>query len=435
MRSKTNEPLGPELFIKNRAKLAALLPEGAMAVIHSNDEMPTNADGVMGFKQNSDLYYLTGVDQAETVLLFFPLAQDEASREILFIKKTSELIAIWEGEKLSQAEAKERSGIQSVKWTDDYEQTIQQLIKQAETVYLLKNEHARSTSEVETRNDRLAKEMKETYPLHTYQRLAPFMSQLRMVKEEEEIAQVQKAVDLTESGFRRVLGFVKPGVGEWEIEAEYLHEFISHGTKGFAYTPIIGAGKNACVLHYVENKEVCQDGDLLLMDVATLHHEWNADMTRTIPVNGKFTDRQRAVYEAVLRVLRASNDILRPGILLKDYQKQVVKIMAAELEGLGLISTAEASDEENGFPAVKQYFMHGTSHHLGLDVHDVHDPNAPVAVGMVFTIEPGIYIRDENLGIRLENNVVIGEKENRDLFDNIPIEVDEIEALMAGALA
>jgi len=315
-------PIQPKLFIKNRQKLNALIPQGSIAILHSNDLMPTNADGVMSFKQNSDLFYLTGVDQEETILLLFPSAQDHSLREILFLKETSEDIAIWEGAKLTKDEATKSTGIKTIKWTSEFERTLKSLAAQADSFHLLTNEHARSTSEVETRNDRQLAQLKESYPLHQFNRLSPLLTSLRMIKEDEEIEHIKHAVDITEASFRRILKFIKPGVGEWEIEAEYLHEYIRSGTKGFAYQPIIGSGKNACVLHYIQNNARCQDGELILMDVATLSQEWNADMTRTIPVNGKFTPRQRDVYEAVLRVLKCCRDeLLRPGILLKDYQK------------------------------------------------------------------------------------------------------------------
>ncbi|MCU0780538.1 MAG: M24 family metallopeptidase, partial [Akkermansiaceae bacterium] len=292
------------------------------------------------------------------------------------------------------------------------------------------NEHLRAAAVVETANDRFIRECKSRYPLHRYERLAPLMHRLRMIKSPEEIAIIQHACDITEAGFRRVLGFIKPGVGEWEIEAELIHEFIRRKSRGFAYQPIIGSGKNACVLHYVENHSVCQDGEMVLLDVAAEYAGWASDLTRTVPVNGRFTPRQRQVYDAVLRVLRAANTILRPGIRILDYQNQVLEIMEAELIGLGLIDAAAAKDQGPDKPLVKKYFMHGTSHHMGLDVHDVSPPHQPVEEGMVFTIEPGIYIREESLGVRLENDYLIGATENIDLMASIPIEADEIEALM-----
>ncbi|MEN9990674.1 MAG: hypothetical protein RLZZ224_376, partial [Verrucomicrobiota bacterium] len=326
--------------------------------------------------------------------------------------------------------ARAATGIQRVEWIASFEAMLHGLIPQADNIFLTTNEHLRAVVVVETANDRFIKKCQQRYPLHRYQRLAPLMHQLRMTKEPQEIAIMQHACDITEAGFRRVLPFIKPGVGEWEVEAELLHEFVRRGSRGFAYNPIIGTGKNACVLHYLENNCVCEDGQMLLMDVAAEYVGWASDLTRTVPVNGRFTPRQRDVYNAVLRVLRACNQILRPGNTPMEYQKQVVEIMEKELVDLKLIDMKEAKNQGPDKPLVRKYFMHGTSHHLGLDVHDVCPPHQPYDVGMVFTIEPGIYIREENMGIRLENDVVIGAESNFDLMGKIPIEADEIEDLM-----
>ncbi|MEJ6777980.1 MAG: aminopeptidase P N-terminal domain-containing protein [Akkermansiaceae bacterium] len=425
------DPADPQLFVRNRARLAELLKGNSIAIFHSNDVMPTNADATMALRQNTDLYYLSGIDQEESVLVLFPDAHHEKDREILFVRETNEHIAIWEGAKITQEQATELSGVGNVQWTNNLDEILHRLIQQAEHIYLNTNEYLRAEISVETRDARYIKKCQAAYPLHKYERLAPHMHRLRCTKDAEEIKMMQKACDITELGFRRILGFVKPGVAEWEIEAEYIHEFLRKKSKGFAYSPIIGSGKNACVLHYHDNDQVCQDGDMLLMDVASEYGNWNADMTRTIPVNGKFTDRQRAVYNSVLAVMRKCNDILRPGMMLVDYQKKAVGFMEEELIKLGLIDAEEASKQDDTKPLVKRYFMHGTSHHLGLDVHDVSPANEPFAVGMVFTIEPGIYIPDENMGVRLENNYLIGKDENFDLMANIPIEADEIESLMA----
>ncbi|MEJ6699523.1 MAG: aminopeptidase P N-terminal domain-containing protein [Akkermansiaceae bacterium] len=425
------DPADPQLFVRNRARLAELLKGNSIAIFHSNDVMPTNADATMALRQNTDLYYLSGIDQEESVLVLFPDAHHEKDREILFVRETNEHIAIWEGAKITQEQATELSGVGNVQWTNNLDEMLHRLIQQAEHIYLNTNEYLRAEISVETRDARYIKKCQAAYPLHKYERLAPHMHRLRCTKDAEEIKMMQKACDITELGFRRILGFVKPGVAEWEIEAEYIHEFLRKKSKGFAYSPIIGSGKNACVLHYHDNDQVCQDGDMLLMDVASEYGNWNADMTRTIPVNGKFTDRQRAVYNSVLAVMRKCNDILRPGMMLVDYQKKAVGFMEEELIKLGLIDAEEASKQDDTKPLVKRYFMHGTSHHLGLDVHDVSPANEPFAVGMVFTIEPGIYIPDENMGVRLENNYLIGKDENFDLMANIPIEADEIESLMA----
>ena len=404
----------------------------SMVIVLANDIYPTNADGTMAFKQNSDLFYLTGVDQEETTLVLMPDAVDPKEREILFVKETSELIAVWDGEKLTKEQARAATGIERIEWSHTFEGFLHRLVPQVEHVYLLTNEHLRASVVVETRNARFIKDCQARYPLHRYERLAPLLHRLRMTKDAEEIKLLQRACDITEAGFRRVLGFIKPGVGEWEIEAELLHEFVRRGSRGFSYSPIIGTGKNACVLHYVENDKVCKDGEMILMDVAAEYAGWASDLTRTVPANGKFTKRQRDVYNAVLRVFRGANDILRPGNTPMEYQKQVIELMERELVGLGLFTAKEAREQGPDKALVKKYFMHGTSHHLGLDVHDVAPPHQPFAEGMVFTIEPGIYIREEALGVRLENDFVIGKDGNFDLMGKIPIEAEEIEALMRG---
>jgi Xaa-Pro aminopeptidase len=424
------DPISPELFVQNRANLRALLKPKSMVVIHASDIYPTSADGTMPFKQNSDIFYLTGVDQEETVLVLMPDAIDPKEREILFVKETSEHMAVWEGEKLTKEQARAVSGIERVEWSDTFASFLHRMLPQMDHIYLSTNEHLRASTVVETRNARFIKECQARYPLHRYERLAPLLHRLRITKHEEELRIIQHACDITEAGFRRVLGFIKPGVGEWEIEAEYLHEFVRRRSRGFAYTPIIGTGKNACVLHYIENDKLCQDGDMVLMDVAAEYAGWASDLTRTVPVNGKFTKRQRDVYNAVLNVFNGANDILRPGNTPMEFQKQVIELMERELVNLGLFTAKEARDQGPEKLLVKKYFMHGTSHHMGLDVHDVHPPHEPFAEGMVFTIEPGIYIREEAMGVRLENDVVVGKDKNFDLMAKIPIEADEIEELM-----
>jgi len=424
------ERLNPELFIENRARLAAQLTPNAIAVLTSNDIMPTSADGTMGFRQNPDLFYLSGVDQEESVLVLFPDARESKHREVLFLKETSEHIAIWDGQKLSKDDATQLSGIETVLWTSSMDAVMGGLILQADTIYLNTNEHARMSSPVETRQDRLRKEIQAQFPLHRYERLAPVMADLRSVKSEHEIVPLQTACDITDKGFRRVLGFTKPGVMEYEIEAEYIHEFTRAGATGFAYTPIIATGANACVLHYIENDCECKDGDMLLMDVGAEYANYNADMTRSIPVNGRFSDRQRDVYNAVHRVFTACYDLLRPGVLINDYQKEVQKLVESELIGLKLLDADAVKNQDKKNPLFKKYFMHGTSHHLGLDVHDVGHRWREVQEGMVFTVEPGIYIREEDLGIRLENDIVVGKESSFDLMRNIPIEIEEIEDLM-----
>lgn len=424
------KPLSKELYCRNRKKLVEKLPMNSIAVFHSNDIMPTNADGTMRFRQNNDIFYLTGIDQEESILVICPDFPNPDMREILFLRETNEHIAIWEGHKYTKEEAFEASGIQNIQWVANFDQVLNTLMALSEHVFLNTNEHLRADVQVESRDRRFISSCKERYPLHTYHRVAPLMHQLRAVKEQEEIDQMQIACDITEKGFRRIISFVKPGVTEYEIEAEFIHEFIRNRSKGFAYEPIIASGANACVLHYIENKEICKDGDLILFDVGAEYGNYNADMSRTIPVNGRFTKRQRAVYDAVLRVQNAAMDILRPGVTIQDYHKEVGLIMQSELVSLGLIDQTDIKNQDPKWPAYKKYFMHGTSHHLGLDVHDVGTMHEAIISGMVFTVEPGIYIQEEGLGIRLENNIIIQDTGFFDLMRNIPIEAEEIEELM-----
>lgn len=409
-----------------------MLKPRSLVVLHANDTMPTNADGVMAYQQNRDLLYLTGIYQEETVLVMATGLNDEPdAQEILFIRETNELISVWEGRKHDKASASAASGITQVEWTAALDQVIRRLASQCEHFYLLTNEHVRAEQAVETRNDRFISEYRKRYPLHHFERLAPLMRRLRMLKEPEEIEMLRKACEITGHGFRRVLEFVRPGVGEWEIEAELNHEFLRRGSRGFAYLPIIGSGENACVLHYITNEKICEAGELVLLDVAAEYAGWNADLTRTIPVNGKYSPRQREVYEAVLRVMKATNELLRPGNTPTRLQQQVVDLMEEELIKLGLIKQRQTMNKDSRKAEVSKYFMHGVSHHLGLDVHDVAPANEPFAPGMVFTIEPGIYIREEGIGIRLENDFLIEEDANIDLMADIPIEIDEIESAMA----
>jgi len=423
-------PINSELFVKNRRRLLAELKPNSMVVLNSNDIMPTNADGTMKFVQNSDLFYLTGIDQEESVLVLFPDFPDESFREILFLRETNEEIAIWEGHKYTKEEATEASGIKRVMWTSQFEKTLFTLMAQAEHIYLNTNEHIRASVSVQTRDARFVEWCQRNYPLHQYERLAPIMYQLRAIKSELEVNLLQQACNITKDAFYRVLRFVQPGVMEYEIEAEYIHEFTRQRSRGFAYEPIVASGKNACVLHYLDNNQECQAGDLILMDVGAEYANYNADMTRTIPVSGTFTERQRAVYNAVLRVQREAMQLLRPGNVIKEYNREVGKIMESELIGLGLLDRTDVKNQNEKQPLYRKYFMHGTSHHLGLDVHDVGNIYRKFEPGMVFTVEPGIYIREENMGIRLENNLVIREEGLTDLMGEIPIEADEIETLM-----
>lgn len=421
-----------ELFTRNRRRLAELLKPKSVVVLHANDIMPTNADGTLGFRQSTDLFYLTGVDQEETILVLFPDHPDERFREVLFLRETSELIEIWEGHKLTKEEAEQTTGIsrKTIFWTHEFERVFIQMVFEAEHIYLNTNEHTRNSSEVETRDARNVRQFKEKYPLHRYERLAPLMHALRAIKQSEEITLLKEAMRITEDGFRRLLKFVKPGVWEYEIEAELLHEFVRQRSRGFAYEPIIASGANACVLHYTQNNQQCKDGDVILLDVAAEYGNYNADLTRSIPVSGRFTERQKAVYQAVLNVMKAAKNLLVPGNIWDEYHKEVGKIMESELIGLGLLDRNEVAKQDPDAPLYRKYFMHGTSHFLGLDVHDVGNKYRRFEPGMVFTCEPGIYIREEGLGIRLENNILITENANIDLMDSIPIEIEEIENLM-----
>jgi Xaa-Pro aminopeptidase len=424
------QPLSAATYREHRARFRQQMEKGGLAIFHSNDVMPTSADGHLPFKQATDILHLTGIDQEETVLLLFPDAVDAKDREILFVRETNEHIAIWEGAKFTQKEATDLSGIATVLWTSAYEATVKRLMPQAEKLYLNSNEHLRQGNAVETREERLNKVLRERYPLHELKRSAPIMHRIRSVKTAEEVAQMRKAVAITGKAFQRVCGFLKPGVKEYEIEAEITHEFLRNGSRGHAYTPIIASGYSACVLHYITNDQVCQDGDVILMDFGCEYGGYASDLTRCLPVNGRFTDRQRAVYNAVLRVKNEATSLLRPGTILAEYHKEVGRIMESELIGLGLLDKTDVKHQDPEKPLYKKYFMHGTSHFLGLDVHDVGLWNQPIAEGMVFTVEPGIYIREEKLGIRLENDVLVTSGAPDDLFKDIPVEAEAVEELM-----
>ena len=424
------ELIDSKLFIENRKKLAQRLQRHALALLASNDIMPTNADGTLGFRQNSDLFYLSGVDQPESMLLVFPDASDPEKRELLFLKETTELSRVWEGAGLSRKEAIQVSGISAVHWLTDFEKVARPLILEAETLYLNANEHTRADVTVQSREMRLARSLREAYPLHQYRRLGPVMHALRARKAPIELELIQKACDITEKGFRRVLKFIRPGVGEYEVEAEFIHEFLRHRSAGFAYGPIIATGEDNCILHYSKNNKTCRSGELLLMDVAADYANYASDMTRTVPVRGRFTRRQRSVYEAVLRVLRGASSLLKPGTMLKEYHQQVGRLVEQELLELGLLKAAQVKKQDEKAPLYKKYFMHGTSHFLGLDVHDVGLTYEPLEEDMVLTVEPAIYLPEEKFGIRLENDIVVRSTGNVDLMANIPIEEDEIEALM-----
>ncbi|HRH62678.1 MAG TPA: aminopeptidase P family protein [Bacteroidia bacterium] len=421
-----------KLFSENRLRFAKKLAANSLAVFNSNDIMPTNADGHMGFRQNADLFYLSGIDQEESILLIYPDAKDVAHREILFLKETNEHIAVWEGHKYTKDEATATSGIKTIYWLHEFNTIFKQLMFRVQNVYLNTNEHTRAVIEVETRDARFIHWCRQNFPLHSYHRLAPIMHQLRAIKSKYEIELIQQACNITEKGFRRLLKFIKPGVMEYEIEAELIHEFIRNRSQGFAYGPIIASGGSACVLHYVENNKPCKNGDLILLDVAAEYGNYASDLTRCVPANGKFSKRQKEVYNAVLRVMRAATKMLVLGNTIEKYHVEVGKLMEKELIGLGLLDAKAVAKQDKNKPLYKKYFMHGTSHFLGLDVHDVGDFKRPLEEGMVFTCEPGIYIAEENLGIRIENNILVTKKGPVDLMKNIPIEVDEIERLMRG---
>jgi len=423
-------PIENSLFKLNRESFIKHLKSNSIAVFNSNDVMPTSADGVMPFKQQTDIFYLSGIDQEESILLLYPNAHEEKHRVVLFLRKTNEEIAIWEGHKYTKEEARLASGIQSVYWLSEFESTFRSLMAQTEFLYLNSNEHLRTSEEVETRDSRMIRWCKEKYPLHKYERLQPLMHQVRAIKSEMEIDLIRRAVDITGFGFKRLLSFVKPGVMEYEIEAELIHEFLTNRATGFAFHPIIASGASATVLHYIENNKKCKNGDMLLCDIGADYANFNGDLTRCIPVNGLFSQRQKDVYNAVLRVQKEAKKLLTPGNVIPDYNKEVGKIMESELLGLGLLDKTDIKNQDPDKPAYKKYFMHGTSHHLGLDVHDYGNMYREFETGMVLTIEPGIYIREEGLGIRIENDVVIRYNGVEDLMDDIPVEVEEIEELM-----
>ena len=419
------------LYIANRKKFIAKMAPQTLAVFNSNDIYPVSADSTMPFAQHRDILYLSGVDQEESILVLFPTASNPAHREVLFLRETNETIAIWEGEKLTKTKAFETSGIKTVYWLNQFPTIFKQLMAEAQGIYLNTNEHLRANTEVETREDRFIKQVKADYPAHQVYKSAPILHKIRSIKGAVELALMQTACDITDKGFRRVLGFVKPSVWEYEIEAEFAHEFLRNRSQGFAYTPIIASGKNACVLHYIENNKQCQAGDVMLLDVGAEYANYSSDLTRCIPVNGRFTPRQKAVYNAVLHVKNEATKLLVPGTVMAEYHKQVGTLMEEQLVNLGLISLEDIKNQDAAWPAYKKYFMHGTSHFLGLDTHDVGLWHEPIQANMVFTVEPGIYIPAEGLGIRLEDDVVVqpnGAPHN--LMRNIPIEAEAIEELM-----
>ena len=424
-------PINAALFSINRESFVKQMVEGALAVFNSNDIFPISADSTMPFQQHRDIFHLSGVDQEESILVLFPSASNPAHREILFLKETSELIAIWEGEKLTKSTAFEVSGIKTVYWLQQFPVIFKQVMAECSAIYVNTNEHLRASTVVETREDRFIKTVKNDYPAHHVLKSAPIMHRIRSIKHPIEIELMQTACNITEAGFRRLLGFVKPGVWEYEIEAELSHEFLRNRSKGFAYTPIIASGKNACVLHYIENNQQCKDGDVILLDVAAEYANYSSDLTRCIPVSGRFTKRQKEVYNAVIHVKKEAEKLLLPGVIMADYHKTVGLLMEEQLVKLQLISLDDIKNQKADWPAYKKYFMHGTSHFIGLDTHDVGLWHEPIKAGMVFTCEPGIYIPEEGLGIRLEDDLLVQKTgAPLNLMGNIPIEAEAIEDLM-----
>ncbi len=418
------------LFCSNRENFMQLLPKNSLAIFHSNDEFPRSGDQNFNFKQNPDLFYLSGIDQEQSILLLYPDCPNPLYREVLFLRQTNDYIKVWEGHKYSKAQAQTTSGIENIYWLEDFDQILHSIIHYADHVYLNTNENDRYAHTVSYRDIRFIEELRSKYPLHKLERAAPLMRKLRAVKSEIEIELTQKACDITKEAFLRVLGFVKPDVMEYEIEAEIIHEFIRNRATGHGYSPIIASGNNANILHYTDNNQTCKDGELILMDFGAEYANYNADMTRTIPVNGRFTKRQKEVYNAVLHVLNESKELMVAGTIWNSYHEQVGEIMTAQLVKLNLISMADVKKQNPKYPAYKKYFMHGNTHHLGIDVHDLAGRYTPFAAGNILTCEPGIYIPEEGFGVRLENDILVTTSGNIDLMANIPITTEEIESIM-----
>ena len=427
---KRYQLIDQNLFIENRKRFTVQLKPKSLAIFHSNEELPRNGDSTYHFKQNSDMFWVTGIDQEECAVVLFPDCPIEAYREALFVKRTNEHIAVWDGHKYTKEEATAASGIKNVFWYDEFDGLMRAVINMAEYVYLNTNENDRAGNTVKYKDLNIALQMRERFPLHKYERAAPIMQRLRSLKSPLEVAYMKQAIDISNKMYNRVLKFVKPGVKEYEIEAEVIHEFVRNGAAGHSFAPIVAAGKNACVLHYIDNADTCEDGDLLLLDTGADYGNYISDMTRTFPINGKFTSRQKEVYNAVLRVMNEAKKMLKPGVLLMDYHNEVCKVMEKELVDLKLLTLDEIKNQNPAWPAFKKYYMHGTSHFLGLDVHDVGMRYEPMQAGMMFSCEPGIYIPQEGIGIRLENEILITDNGSVDLMEHIPIEVDHIEELM-----
>jgi len=423
-------PIKNSLFTNNRKNFVSRTKPNSIAIFHASDEFPRSGDQAFMFKQNPDFFYLTGIDQEQSILVLYPDCPNKAYREVLFLRQTNEHIAIWEGHKYTKEEAREASGIESIFWLNEYDTILHSIINYSENIYINTNENDRYAHTVPYRDYRMYEALKLKYPLHTYTRSAPILRDLRVIKSDIEIELTQKACDITRDAFVRVLKYTKPGVTEYEIEAEIIHEFIRQRATGHAYNPIIASGANAIVLHYNDNNQVCNKGDVILLDFGAEYGNYNADMTRSIPVSGRFTERQRQVYNAVLKVMREATKLIVAGTVWNEYQEEVGKIMTGELIDLGLLDRHDVEKQDKNAPLYKKYFMHGTSHHLGLDVHDYASRYKPFEAGNILTCEPGIYIAAEGLGIRLENNILITGTGNIDLMGSIPVEAEHIEEIM-----
>ena len=424
------DPINPDLFKLNRMRFARKMQPSSIAIFNSNDIMPRNGDNSFPFRQNSDLFYLSGLDQPEAILVLFPDCIKEGFEEVAFIKHSDEFTKIWEGDYYSKEEASAISGIEKIYWLDEMPRILNELVLLSKRIYLNTNENDRFESQVVSRDLRFAKKMMDRYPLHKYHRSQPILKKLAMKKSALEMELMQKAVDITGKAFKRVLAFVRPGVWEYEVEAEIIYEFIRNRSSGHAYSPIVATGKNACILHYTANNQLCREGEVLLMDFGAEYANYASDLTRTIPVSGQFSKRQKQVYNAVLNIMKNAKQILVPGVTIEEYHKEVGKMMESALIDLKLLDKQKIKNQNPNYPAYKEFFMHGTSHHLGLDVHDLCNRYDPIQAGMVFTCEPGIYIRKEKIGIRLENDILVTDDKPIDLMEDIPIEVEEIEELM-----
>ncbi|MFT5165985.1 MAG: Xaa-Pro aminopeptidase [Saprospiraceae bacterium] len=423
-------PINPDLFRLNRRRFTSQMKSGSIAIFHSNDLMPRNGDQFHPFRQNSSLFSLCGLDQEQTVLVLFPGCVKEGFHEIVFTKKTDNYIATWEGHKYTKEEAKAVSGIEKIYWLDEMDIILHELILLAQRIYVNNNENDRNITEVPSKDLRFTQYLQTHYPAHKYHRSQPILRNMAMIKSKYEIELIQEACTITEKAFLRVLEFVRPGTMEYEVEAEIIHEFLRNRATGHAYQPVVASGKNSCILHYGDNNQACKNGDILLLDFGAEYANYAADLTRSIPVNGQFTARQKGVYNSVLNVIREATQMLLPGVIMEEYHKEVGKMMESELLQLGLLDKTDIKNQNKDYPAYKKYFMHGTSHHLGLDVHDLSNRYAPIQAGMVFTVEPGIYIPEENLGIRIENDILVTDHGPFDLMENIPIEAEAIEEIM-----